>query len=503
MNAGLQRLLDREMTRKQFLGLGALAVASLFGLGGVIKMLSSHAATPFVTSEPENGTSTVGATFVTDTAASGGKAVKFSAPAAAPPPPPPSASVIWEPTDLARTNWNRPSGAGYITWESLVGQNAAAAQAATPNKPVDLGQAIVNKVTGQQILTLPTGIFETPNGFPGSNNASLALGTGSGAANSCRGIAGSGPGGIAYSGKETIIRMKGTTTTNFNTLIRFNNVPNAYLGGLSLRSNQVHGDGMYGTGVFIAYSNNVVFEHLYTRGISPGYANYPPGETFGINVFHSPDFTIRDSELDGRDQAGNRTCASPLGWNSVINGTAVVNVQRVYAHHGLASMLTFWQTTNISTEDYYTYAWPSSSGMLSGHGINHEQSGGRIRHVRPRLFMNGSKSTGPTVGEYGHPAADTAGLTTNSGANFSLQTGLSDAGADFIMWYPQWDNTLGTSGLICMASYNGYSLGQSVRTAPKIYLKDSSGADYLLGIVNHPTSGWNTADPLRYYAWLH
>ena len=184
-------------------------------------------------------------------------------------------------------------------------------------------------------------------------------------------------------------------------------------------------------------------ENSYLRDASPGYGNSPPGETFGIKIYKTPNAVIRDSEIDGRDVSGNRTCASPIGWNNVIS-------------------------------------WSSGAGGLSGSGINHEQSGGRIRHIRPRLFLNGAKSQGPVRGKYGHPAADDSAKTSSNGATFGLATGLTDAGADFEMWYPEWDNTLGSSGIICMASYNGDALGHAVKTAPKIYLQDSAEADYQL-----------------------
>ncbi|HEX8182002.1 MAG TPA: hypothetical protein VF575_00195 [Candidatus Saccharimonadales bacterium] len=77
MNKKLQRLLDKELTRKEFLGVIGLACVSLFGVTGLLRELSSYAATPFVSTEPDTGTPTNGATVVSDTAASGDKAIKF------------------------------------------------------------------------------------------------------------------------------------------------------------------------------------------------------------------------------------------------------------------------------------------------------------------------------------------------------------------------------------------------------------------------------------------
>jgi hypothetical protein len=76
-NPQFQKLLRREMSRKDFLGFSALAVASLLGVYGLIEKLTSHATTPTASVEPETGTVNLPATKVNDTTASAGKAVKF------------------------------------------------------------------------------------------------------------------------------------------------------------------------------------------------------------------------------------------------------------------------------------------------------------------------------------------------------------------------------------------------------------------------------------------
>lgn len=416
---------------------------------------------------------------------------------------------LWQPTDLRKAVWTRPSGAAYVTWESLVGSTAANAQAASPQTPVLLTASFMKSITGNRILSLPKGIFEAENGYGHYVNRNM-IGIGQGYATGLRGIVGAGsrstPG---PNGAETVIRMRGTTSgspgqTPQGNLIIANKVTDPYFAGFSLVGNQTRGDNVFHSGIVISScSGKPVLERLYLRNVSPGYSNFPPGETFGISIYRSPNATIRDTEIDGRDLAGNRSMASPIGWNTVVNDTSTVNVQRVYTHHGLAGMLTFWETTNLVTEDYYTYSWSSGTGAISGSGINHEQSGGRIRHIRPRLFLNGAKSSGPVVGAYGHPASDTTARTASNGATFGVASGLTDATADFEMWYPQFDNTLGSSGLVCMAGYDGYSLGNKLRSTPKIYLQNAAGNDYLLGRVDHPNSGWANADPRTTFAWIH
>ncbi len=66
------------MTRREFLVFGGIAVASLFGIGGILKQLVSHAATTPIAVEPENGVKTLPAATVPDGTASGGQAIQFA-----------------------------------------------------------------------------------------------------------------------------------------------------------------------------------------------------------------------------------------------------------------------------------------------------------------------------------------------------------------------------------------------------------------------------------------
>ena len=74
-----QKLLEKEMSRKEFLAFSLLAVASVFGIVGLIRELVSKAATPTASFETESGTKTGNATTVTDATASGSAAAKFGA----------------------------------------------------------------------------------------------------------------------------------------------------------------------------------------------------------------------------------------------------------------------------------------------------------------------------------------------------------------------------------------------------------------------------------------
>jgi hypothetical protein len=76
-NERLKRLLQKEMTRREFMGFTAVLISSLFGFVGVISELLSHAATPFSSVEAEDGSLSGDAQIVNDPNASGGKEVKF------------------------------------------------------------------------------------------------------------------------------------------------------------------------------------------------------------------------------------------------------------------------------------------------------------------------------------------------------------------------------------------------------------------------------------------
>lgn len=42
MNTPLTTIMQKEVSRKEFLGMGALTIASVFGLGAAIKLLTGH-----------------------------------------------------------------------------------------------------------------------------------------------------------------------------------------------------------------------------------------------------------------------------------------------------------------------------------------------------------------------------------------------------------------------------------------------------------------------------
>lgn len=373
----------------------------------------------------------------------------------------------------------------------------------------DTLQQVVNKVTPDgngkaRILTLPEGVFTT-SGNVGSvpAAASVWIGTSGNGGSGCRGIAGS--------GRNTIIRLTADTTAAdankiYGNIIRAQGVADVRFSNFQLQAEaQTDGSGnkTYGAGIMIRQCDNTEFSWLCLRGASPGFANAPPGETFGINVYMSNNVTIRDTEIDGRDLSNVRQCASPFGWNGSgsypnLNFAQNAKVYRTYCHHGLAGMPTFWETQNIYTEDLWSFSTGSATGSLQGHGINHEQSKGPVTHMRPYMFIHNAQSAGTPPPS---PLPDDT-RTTNNGFHFSLLSTADDLGATTTIVEPVWDKCYTGSGLLIMAGYDGYDGGTSDTNAlatPPTIIKDG----VTLQVFNHPTSGWNTANPATRFAWLH
>ncbi len=73
-----QRLLEKDLTRREFVGLIGLGVATLTGITAFIKGLESYAATTnFQARESESGSRSGSVAVITDTTASGNQAVQF------------------------------------------------------------------------------------------------------------------------------------------------------------------------------------------------------------------------------------------------------------------------------------------------------------------------------------------------------------------------------------------------------------------------------------------
>lgn len=365
-------------------------------------------------------------------------------------------------TGIASAVNSRPSGTGYVRYEDLY-------------RAGDTFQAVVNKVTSNRVLTLPTGTFTLVN-FKNGQHDGVRIGTG--AAAGCRGIAGS--------GRDTIIRVKANVGTNLGNNFAGNQMAISSKSGALLTNFSLRGyaqNGLLYAGLVVSNCPNAELSNLYFRGASRGTSQSPPGETFGINVMRSDNVTIKDCEIDGRDDGGTRVAASPIGFNNASNA----KVYRTYVHHGVASMLTFFRTNNIYTEDFHTFATSSGSGGQGGHGINHEQSTGTIKHVRPQLYINGRYS-------------QVAGRSESTGMHMSLANTETDV-TSFTVLEPTYDHGPSKTNMFCIAMPDGYTVAgvrNKVKTTPKIV---KNGVTLLKS--DHPQSGWGDKDSAKYFAIIH
>jgi hypothetical protein len=76
-NDKYKSIFGKEVTRKEFLILGGIAVVAIFPIIGILRQLFSHAQTPSAISEAESGTQSNGVTVFSNSTASGGEGVRF------------------------------------------------------------------------------------------------------------------------------------------------------------------------------------------------------------------------------------------------------------------------------------------------------------------------------------------------------------------------------------------------------------------------------------------
>lgn len=150
--------------------------------------------------------------------------------------------------------------------------------------------------------------------------------------------------------------------------------------------------------------NGFMLDHVNAPQISdvrdvgiPGSGNSPPDECFAHNDFGCTNSVYIRFEGDGRIgvgtgswytpsfyNVGDRVGSSPLGFNSSTGPT----LTDVYIHHSYAGMITFWQTNGATTYNLRSEHNGSGSGLLSGHGVNHERPSGVYEHNNPTIIID-------------------------------------------------------------------------------------------------------------------
>ena len=426
----------------------------------------------------------------------GGKIVRRSA----------GEAQAWTPAVL-EAQWalqTRPSGAGYVRYEDVY-------------QAGDTFQQTLNRVPAgadgkPQILTLPN-ITITINDFKNGWYDGVRIGT-SGAVN-VRGIVGSGKGSIIRIAADSATRERPDLGGKLcgEGIVAARGIADCVFSNFQLQgaeSMKIGGVEHYYNGLFLQECHGAEISWLYLRGANPGYANYPPGETFGVDVYRCHDVTIRDCEMDGRTVSGRRSCASPFGWNGSMSTTSVDNfwfaerakVYRTYCHHGLTGHPTWWITDGIYTEDLWSFSPATGTGVMAGFGMNHEQCRGSAEHVRTLLYTHGPNAEGEPPAPL--PSLANTPRTNNNRFPFSVLSTVEDTTANMILREPMWDKSYAGSGLLIMAAYDDYGgaetgLGTSKAVTPPTIIKNG----VQLQVVHHPNAGWNTANPATHFAWVH
>lgn len=388
-------------------------------------------------------------------------------------PPTDRPSSWWSPAKIFTDFVAPPTGAGFISYTAIPGYSASSSL-----------QTNLNRLTTPAIVTFPEGTFTFFN-FAQPGPCGLRLGV-NGATNVL---------GIIGSGRGTVFKMvAGSSThagdvptqsegrTNPLDLIRFDHIG----AGCRFENLMVEGtdQGHYYNGVRFNSCNDVVVSGIYGRGMSPGNADAPPGETFAINFWKCDYATFMDSEIDGRNLAGTPVSASPVGWNGTSSSVHALGarIERVFLHDGVASMPTFWFAKDIHTEDLWVDRTATTG--YHGQGINHENADGCIRHHRPNLIIRGfyEAQFNPHL----------PNCSDNHGLHLSIASSYEDS-PNVRVYSPTHDHgpnsVCGALGVMIADNYAGGN--QQVTTLPRIW----KGALELIPVdANSPGPGTKTAE---------
>lgn len=289
-----------------------------------------------------------------------GSLVRKGRSSVAPPPPPTT----------------RPTGPGYVRYEDLFATGNTLRQ-------------VLAKVTGGQVVTFPTGVFEFADFNDQGSSAGLLLPSG------CGGLWGSGA-GMDGTSPATVFQMTANTSTKASSVpaqstgstnnLRLIETKN---NGTIFKNFQLKGTAqghLYnGLAIFGSSSNpltNSVVDGVYFNGCNPGNSSSPPGETFAIDTNHTDGCSITNCLLDGRD-VGAGAGSSLIGHNSSTN-TFISDTTCQYAWYGCG--VTYWLCSGIHTVRLVSQfnGW----GGFGGHGINHENVGGTVLHESPTLKID-------------------------------------------------------------------------------------------------------------------
>lgn len=120
------------------------------------------------------------------------------------------------------------------------------------------------------------------------------------------------------------------------------------------------------SGLRLGYSTRAILHDIKIKSI-PGYDSSPPGETFGLALYHADSARLDHVVVDGRDAAGNPTTGTAIGYNYVTGATVANDCAANWARYGFAVAL--WQCSGTQIFNRCDFRWCRK-------GINIEQAVG-------------------------------------------------------------------------------------------------------------------------------
>lgn len=323
----------------------------------------------------------------------------------------------------------RPTGPGYVRYEDLY-------------RSGDDLQTVINKVTGNRVLTFPEGVFTIPPNFRNGYKDGVRLGHRSYGAG-CRGLAGSGP--------TTIFRMTSSNQPKWTSgaspymlihAISSSGYPNI---NVEFRNFQIQGTnlGHEYNGLRLSRAQGLI-DNVYINGIT-GYDSVPPGETGGISLFQCSSLRITNTEVDGR-RAGARVSSSPV----MVNNSSGITFQDCYFHHSLTGGggIAWFESRDSTVTRVRSEYIGTGTGKFSGVCFNHEQST-RITYNSPVMVCD-RKTTGGTL-------------------HMALNSDSARGGTDCVLTVnnPKWDATSVGGGKFVVETWTMKT--QAQKSAPRVF----------------------------------
>lgn len=335
----------------------------------------------------------------------------------------------------------RPQGAKYVRYEDVY-------------RSGDDLQRVINRVTGNRVLTFPEGTFIIPPNFSNGYYDGVRLGH-RGWGPQCRGLVGSGRNTVFTMRSASVRQWTGGTCPYF--LINAESSSRDPMIDVEFRNFQLQGQRFSANpdyhGLRLSRANGVV-DGIYINGVKG--SNYiPPGETGSIDAYRVTNLRISNVEIDGRLKAsGERVAATML----MLNNSSGVTVEDSYLHHNLLAngVANFFLTDSIFRRVRVEHIVAPGK---HGYCFNHEQCT-RIEYVDPVTICDRSSNGGGF-----HMSMNSDGRRGGTDGSLTIRN-------------PRYDATSVGGGKFVVETWALPSASQRIKTAPKVVKTDGTPLAY-------------------------